>query len=220
MSLILEALKKLEREKETGERGLVVLSHLPWVGARTGRAGLVAASVAVLALVLLVLGGAGIWQWRRGAGANPTADAPLSGSASSMAPAAPSAPPIGPGTGASVLTPISPIAPPVARTGTRSVAARPELSGTLLPFPVAAPTPLSDPPVVPAGPSDPGHGPTPAKSGEIHLNAISVRDGHPVAILNDRLVREGDSFDGIHVLRIGEAEVEVEVGGVRRILTF
>jgi len=33
-------------------------------------------------------------------------------------------------------------------------------------------------------------------------------------------VREGDSFDGIHVLRIGEAEVEVEVNGVRRTLKF
>jgi hypothetical protein len=41
-----------------------------------------------------------------------------------------------------------------------------------------------------------------------------------VAILNDRLVREGDAFDGIRVLRIGEAEVEVEVGGVRRVIRF
>jgi hypothetical protein len=219
MSLILEALKKLEREKQAGERGLVVLSHLPWVGAQTGRGGLVAASVAVLALILLVLGAAGIWQWR-GAGARPTANAPLSGNTSTAVPAARSAPPVGPAAGASVLTPGSPIAPPAARTDTRTVAARPELPATRLPLPVAAPTPLPDAPVVPAGPTDPGHGPTPSKPGEIHLNAISVRDGHPVAILNDRLVREGDSFDGIRVLRIGEAEVEVEVGGVRRILTF
>jgi hypothetical protein len=198
MSLILEALKKLEREKQVGERGLVVLSHLPWVGARTGRGGLVAASVAVLALILLVLGAAGIWQWR----------------------AARSAPAVGPPTGTSVLTPGSPIALPPASTDTRSVAARPELRATRLPVPVAAPTPIQDTPAVPAGPADLGHGPTPYKAGEIHLNAISIRDGHPVAILNDRLVREGDSFDGIHVLRIGEAEVEVEVGGVRRTLKF
>ena len=198
MSLILEALKKLEREKQVGERGLVVLSHLPWVGAQTGRGGLVAASVAVLALILLVLGAAGIWQWR----------------------GARSAAPVGPPTGASILAPGSPIALPPASTDTGSVAARPELPATRLPVPVAAPTPLPDAPAVPAGPADPGHGPTPDKAGEIRLNAISVREGHPVAILNDRLVREGDSFDGIHVLRIGEAEVEVEVGGVRRILTF
>ena len=41
-----------------------------------------------------------------------------------------------------------------------------------------------------------------------------------MAILNDRLVREGDIFDGILVVRIGEAEVEVEVDGKRRIVRF
>ena len=44
--------------------------------------------------------------------------------------------------------------------------------------------------------------------------------GKPVALINDRLVREGDSFDGVRVLRIGEAEVEVEVRGQRRVLRF
>lgn len=55
---------------------------------------------------------------------------------------------------------------------------------------------------------------------ELRLNAISQQDGRPVAILNDRLVREGDIFDGILVVRIGEAEVEVEVDGKRRIVRF
>jgi hypothetical protein len=55
---------------------------------------------------------------------------------------------------------------------------------------------------------------------EIRLNAISVRDGRPIALINDRLVREGDSFDGIRILRIGEAEVEVEVRGQRRVIRF
>ena len=32
-----------------------------------------------------------------------------------------------------------------------------------------------------------------------------------MAILNDRLVHEGDVFDGIRVIRIGETEVEIEV---------
>ena len=216
MSLILEALKKLEREKQAGERGLVVLSHLPWVGAQTGRGGLAAGSVAILALILLVLGAVGIWHWR---GATPTAQAPLPGTTSTAVPAGRSAPPAGPPTDASALTSGAPIAPPPARTDTPSAAARPELPATRLPFPVAAATPLPDTPVARPEPIDPGR-PTPATPGEIHLNAISVRDGHPVAILNDRLVREGDSFDGIHVLRIGEAEVEVEVNGVRRMLKF
>ena len=41
-----------------------------------------------------------------------------------------------------------------------------------------------------------------------------------MALINERLVFEGDSFDGIRVIRIGEAEVEVEVKGERRVLRF
>ena len=51
-------------------------------------------------------------------------------------------------------------------------------------------------------------------------DAITLRDGRPVALVNDRLVFEGDSFDGVRILRIGEAEVEVEVRGQRRVLRF
>jgi hypothetical protein len=56
--------------------------------------------------------------------------------------------------------------------------------------------------------------------GDLRLQAIAERDGHPVALINDRLVREGDSFDGVTVLRIGVAEVEIEVRGQRRVLRF
>jgi hypothetical protein len=55
---------------------------------------------------------------------------------------------------------------------------------------------------------------------ELVLQAISERDGSPVALVNDRLVREGDSFDGVTVVRIGASEVEVEVRGRRRVLRF
>jgi hypothetical protein len=41
-----------------------------------------------------------------------------------------------------------------------------------------------------------------------------------VALINDRLVFEGDSFEGVKVLRIGEVEVELEVRGKRRVLKF
>ncbi|HUL78313.1 MAG TPA: hypothetical protein VL691_13705, partial [Vicinamibacteria bacterium] len=60
----------------------------------------------------------------------------------------------------------------------------------------------------------------PASADDVRLTAISERDGRPVALINDRLVFEGDSFDGIKVLRIGEAEVEIESGGKRRVLRF
>jgi hypothetical protein len=55
---------------------------------------------------------------------------------------------------------------------------------------------------------------------DFELQAISAQNGQPVAVLNDRLVREGDSFDGVRVLRIGADEVEIEVAGRRRIVKF
>jgi hypothetical protein len=67
---------------------------------------------------------------------------------------------------------------------------------------------LAQPPALPADPDG------------LRLQAIAERDGHPVALINDRLVREGDSFDGVTVVRIGTAEVEVEVRGQRRVLRF
>jgi hypothetical protein len=39
-------------------------------------------------------------------------------------------------------------------------------------------------------------------------------------VIDGRLVHEGDSVDGVRVLRIGETEVEVEVHGRRRMLRF
>jgi hypothetical protein len=59
-----------------------------------------------------------------------------------------------------------------------------------------------------------------AAAAAYQLQAISAQDGHPVAILNDRLVREGDSFDGVKVIRIGADEVEIEVAGRRRVVKF
>jgi hypothetical protein len=52
------------------------------------------------------------------------------------------------------------------------------------------------------------------------LQAITQRDGRPLALINDRLVREGDSLNGARVVRIGETEVELEVAGRRLVLSF
>jgi hypothetical protein len=52
------------------------------------------------------------------------------------------------------------------------------------------------------------------------LQAITDQNGQPVAMLNDRLVREGDTVDGAVVVRIGVGEVELEVNGQRRVLRF
>jgi hypothetical protein len=85
--------------------------------------------------------------------------------------------------------------------------------------PVSTPTSLpaaEDPPAPLAAPAT---RPAPGAP-EVRLTAISRRDGEPVALVNDRLVREGDSFDGIRILRIGDTEVEVEVRGQRRVIRF
>ena len=55
---------------------------------------------------------------------------------------------------------------------------------------------------------------------ELRLTAISEREGRPVAVVNDRVVGEGDHVDGARVLRIAPTEVDVEVGGARRTLRF
>jgi hypothetical protein len=62
--------------------------------------------------------------------------------------------------------------------------------------------------------------PRPSADLELRLEAVSQRDGQPVAVLSGRLVHEGDAFDNVRVIRIGEAEVEIEVDGRRRVLSF
>ena len=89
-------------------------------------------------------------------------------------------------------------------------AARTEPARTFRPVPEAEPEVERD---VPAA----AHA---SSRGELKLQAISQRDGHPIAVINERLVREGESFDGVLVVKIGKAEVEVEVAGRRRTLTF
>ncbi len=58
MSLILEALKKLEREKQAPDRGFLVVAHVPWPAGPTARslwlvAGLALGLIGLVALLLL-----------------------------------------------------------------------------------------------------------------------------------------------------------------------
>jgi hypothetical protein len=73
-------------------------------------------------------------------------------------------------------------------------------------------------PLDPQGAGEPT--PSPAAPKHFRLQAISLRDGKPVAVLDGRLVYEGESFDGVRVVRIGEAEVELEVDGRRLVVGF
>jgi hypothetical protein len=201
VSLILDALRKLEREKEAPRRGFQVMTHVPWSRQGSGTR-LLTAAVVGLSVAVGVLGFA---LWRRTVQAPvPVALSPLTAPAESAPPAALSEP----APAAAVPTPrpstaIAAVSPPPAR---RAIA-RPAVAAGVDPGPPVAP------------PKPPG--PTPApKKGELHLNAISRQDGQPVALPNDRLVREGDVFDGVRVIHIGESSVEVEVDGRRKTVGF
>lgn len=207
MSLILEALKKLEREKQSPDRGFLVMAHVPWATAAAGRggrrfwivSGLLAIALAALAVTLPRIGRAPAHpEPAPAAPVAPVAQAPLAG---------------GPGPGD--LRRLDP-RPGAEGPGVSQVPVAP---GVTAPAPRVAPWPTTDPSVR-STPDEPPPSSTPAAGGELRLNAISQQDGRPVAILNERLVREGDVFDGIRVVRIGEAEVEVEVDGKRRIVRF
>jgi len=206
LSLILEALKKLEREKQAPDKGFLVVAHVPWaVGSRGWPRGPLALGIALC----VAAAAAGLWLVRRSPAV--AREAPAPAPVKAKAPATASVPaivPVQPSTTPDpallVPSPHPPLTletrPPVRPVPPRSATVRPGL-----PTPAArsTPAPPSTPPEV-----------------ALRLNAISAQDGRPVAMLNDRLVREGDVFDGIRVLRIGETEVEVEVKGRKLIVTF
>jgi hypothetical protein len=192
MSLILEALRKREREKQVPERGFLVMAPAPWAASRK-RGVWMSLVGGAMAFAL----GVAFMAWRA---PRPAVEAP---------PAAPTAP-------------------------------RPELAptpvGTLLPARTseaqAAPVPRAEP-----GPPEPAlpvtHreaeglptrtaaiAPAPTPAPRFVLQAISERDGLPVALISDRLMRVGDEWEGARVLRIGDAEVEIEVAGKHVTLHF
>jgi outer membrane biosynthesis protein TonB len=194
VSLILEALKKLEREKKTPERGFLVTAGAAWPARSASPALLVLAGVAVAG----VIGLAGYLLLGR---------RPDVRQAAAPATAAPG-PPTQPAPQAAALTP----APALA---TRPTPAPAPAASPVLSRPAPRPTPRASPAKVEAEAPTPE--PTP---GELRLEALSKRDGQPIAVVSGRLVREGDAFDNVRVLRIGEGEVELEVDGQRRVLRF
>jgi cell division protein FtsN len=232
VSFILDALKKLEREKQSREPGVVMVGQVPWGGADRRRSGrLFGAAAAALILVLAV----GLW-WLSVAPRTPAPtedreDALPDRDSSARAVSSPAGEPV---------PPPAPSRPPAEEApASRSM----ETPGSV-PAPAVPPTPrpLDLPlmettaasagsdwapdevePVAP-GPSSPATdaetSPPSAPAPDFRLSAISTRDGEPIALLNDRLVHEGDSFDGVRIIRIGETEVEIEVDGKRRTIGF
>jgi hypothetical protein len=173
VSLILEALRKLEREKQAPERGFLVLGTGAWVD----RGGVV--RPIVLFVLGLLAGGAalGIVMMRT----RPAAVAVVE-------PAPAATPP--------------PSAIPVA--------------SSMAPMPATTASPTTAQ-FAPAGASPAAAAPSPRV---FTLQAISEKDGHTVALINDRLLREGDAIDGARVITIAADSVELEIGGRRVVLRF
>jgi hypothetical protein len=187
VSLVLEALKKLDREKGRDERGFVVMAAAPWPTRAARRwpawAALGVATAGALVAVMAL-----------------------------RTPATPPPPPVAPAVAAArpEPTPAAEVTPPAASVATPA-SARPE-SLRVAPKRVTepAPPPAAAPPVVNAPRPEPGP----------RLQAISERDGQPIAMINDHLVRVGDEVDGMRVLAIRVDEVDVEVRGRRTTLRF
>ena len=189
MSLILEALKKLDREKKAPDRGFLVVGAVPWPAARP--------RPWVPLLLVLATGaaaGSALWlAWRaRGHEEAPTRAV----TPTTMAAAAPT------GAKAPVVAAPSSTLAPLVESRARVPETRPAEE---------RPAAGADRPAA-AVAGDPGAG--------LLLQAISRRDGKPIAVLNTRVVHEGDHFDGVTVVRIGTDEVEIEVQGHRRVLRF
>jgi hypothetical protein len=218
MSLILDALRKLEREKNAHEPGVLVVGSVPWgETSRTRRLVLAAGAALVLALAVVVG-----WLLRpvpKPPAATPEAAVSISPGPSPVV-ASPTLPP-------ATLPPVAqqtplPSAPPIRLSrpvpSDTGRAPRPTVASPEAPSEVPAESAAGRLSVAPAAPA--AEAAPVAPPGGLRLTAISQRDGRPVALINDRLVFEGDSFEGVRVLRIGETEVEVEVRGERRVLRF
>ena len=202
MSLILDALKKLEREKNAREPGVLVVGSVPWGARARSRLPL---AVALMGAALVALVAVALWPRNRAAVTPPSP--PLSSPVPAPTPGMSSVPPLTTPARAATVPPPEPRRPSVSPVESRPAAEAPPAEPTQTEDDVPATSP------VPSRAGAPG-------ADDLRLNAISQRDGRPVALINDRLVFEGDGFEGVKVLRIGEAEVEVEVRGQRRVLRF
>ncbi|HUP42663.1 MAG TPA: hypothetical protein VM599_05570 [Thermoanaerobaculia bacterium] len=220
MSLIAEALRKAHldaKQQEAARRG-----HVPYVAAaisavrRPSKAPWIAALVASNLLIALLVLGAFRLSWGDGeaAAANPAAPPP--------APASPAAP----GDPEEATAAPAAQAPAPESLSAEAPAARPVPTAGSALAPVVAPPP-APPPVARPG-ADPAPAPPPrpevrGSGGALRVAyGTSLPDGRrlelsgvvatPVgnqAMINDRLVREGDRIEGLTVVRIDRRGVEL-----------
>ena len=200
MSLVLEALKKLDREKGREERGFVVMAATPWPTRAARRWPWALLVVAVVAPAW--------WLMSR--------RAPPSSSRGTPTSVAPAAAAMAPDVSAVPAGRVPPARRPAAGAAGAAVDSTESLPAVSAPAELAVTKAVSAPKATAARaaaaaePGPPG----------LRLQAISERDGQRIAILSDRLVHVGDEFDGVRVIAIREAEVEIEVRGQRTTLRF
>jgi hypothetical protein len=220
VSLILEALRKLEREKQAAARpGFVVVPAAQWEPGRSRLGPLLG-----IVFVAAVFGALGIGLYMgaaRTARVRQQVAAPVATPARAVdplpAPAAPiraTPPAVGADAAPAVrVTPALPVPPhveaPLAEASPAPATLAPATSSPAVPEP-AVPEPAVA--ATPANPERPEPG--------FVLTAIGARDGRPVAVIDDRLVAEGDEYDGWKVLAIGAESVEILYRGERRVLRF
>jgi hypothetical protein len=189
VSLVLEALKKLDREKGRDERGFVVMAAAPWP-TRAAR------------------------RWPAWAALGVAAAGAIAALLAMRAQRAPAPAPAIPPAAAAATTPVVPAA-----ITERSPAAERVAAARPVPRTPTAVTPRE--PAAPAGATERAAAATsPAPEQGLRLQAVSERDGQPIAIVNDHLVRVGDEVDGMRVLAIRATEVDVEIKGRRMTLKF
>jgi hypothetical protein len=216
VSLILEALKKLERDKQVEARsGFLVMGARPWPARGEGRATLglaIGGGIGLVGLGAL----ASFWLFHR-APAPATAAVPVAPAApiaASSGPSGPTTPVAAPAAAVSrvesmprdraTTAPMAP-APPIANASAASV------EPARIPLTVITSHGVTTMPADAEATAAPSAGPTAVP--RFRLSAISQKDGKPVAVLNDRVVQEGDSFDDVTVVRIGDSEIELKVAG-------
>lgn len=198
MSLVLEALRRVEKPAATpGSIGVAVASFRP--NQRRSRA--------VPPLLLGALCGVAL-LW-------------------SFTPAVPPPDPNGPGPSSQPAE----VAGPVSRPGDSVLAhranqaRRSQLMKNLRAL-AAMPLPAESPPRVAGAVEEPAVPGTPAPAplkvaASFVLQAISERDSHPIAIINEQLVKEGDLIGPVRVLKIGPDFVEVALpAGRSQIIRF
>ena len=192
MSLILEALKKLDREKQAPDRGVVIVGPSAWPSPREGVFALRGAGLVLAALLLGAAAGA-LWLARARSAAEPPAQGALAAAPAQPAQAAPAAdarPPL-----SAAMPPKADAARPVAPARASGPAAVPKARPEPAPGTDGAPAAEGTgaaPPEVAEAEAAPAEAPTPEpppsrsaarRSGaaEFQLQAISAQNGQPVA---------------------------------------